>query len=148
MTMTARGTPELLNWELPGNPPMKIQARLLARVSSRREGHNHTEAVPERGWKCSACRWIEIEIFRTHDNTYVVYTLGRSALPDESDRPTVTSTTSPFEVIELLTVRRRIGTPGNTRMSAFVPTQSARALAQAAEHDNRLRDAYENRAID
>lgn len=121
----------------------RYAAALLGDASSRRDEHTHDRErdpyVPPGG-RCSACRWFEVDIYRTDAGTYVVHTVGASVVPGERRRSRVTETTSAYEVIELLTVRPYGKEP-------FITAQSAGALAQAAELDDDVRDAYINRAV-
>ena len=84
-------------------------------------------------------RWFEVDIYRTADGEYVVHTRGCSRLPGEETKRRVVRTTSAFEIIELLTVHHG----GKT----YIPRASARAIAQAAQWDVSVRDAYVNRAV-
>lgn len=141
-----------------------FEGRLLAVVSSQKLTHNdapHTEAggtVP-RGVTCSACRWIELTIYKRRTvempstiqaasitrEDYVVLRVGRSRAPGEHTLERVLETTSAYEVVEFLTVRRPPG--GDRPAETFMPPQHARALAAASQFDIPLRDAYVNRAV-
>ena len=121
-----------------------VEGRLLGFSSSHRDSHNHPLprdlSVYGDTWKCSACRWFEASIIHiTDDETYAVYTVGRSALPGEKPRARVQFTDSAYELVEILTDRRE-GTP---RLSVA----SARCLAQASSTDKDIADAYVNRAV-
>lgn len=122
---------------------------LLAYGSSESNDHRDhptTDYAP-KGVKCSACRWLEVELYRkfpdpanfddTRTSIYVVVTRGPSMVPGERDYEKITFTESEYEVVEVLTVRKTRGT-----QSTFLPPQHARALAQAAAHDEKLREAY------
>jgi hypothetical protein len=108
--------------------------------------HANTDYAP-KGVKCSACRWLEVELYSkfpdqvNEDNgqgsMYVVVTRGPSIVPGERDYEKITFTESAYEVVEVLTVRKTRGT-----QSTFLPPQHARALAQAAAHDDGIKDAY------
>jgi hypothetical protein len=124
---------------------------LLGSGSSRSEVHSdHLGDYAARGTKCSACRWFEVAIYaRIHDRDtglyptvkdYVVHTVGGSVVPREKRFSRIQTTTSPYDVIELVTVRPVDREP-------FIASQSARALAQAADVDDGIRDAYINRAV-
>jgi hypothetical protein len=84
-------------------------------------------------------RWFVVDIFRTSDGVYVVYTQGMSQIEGETTFVRIVQTSSAFEIIELLTVYHN----GKT----YLPRQSARAIAQAAQWDDNVRDAYVNRAV-
>lgn len=112
----------------------------IGNASSKYETHNHdVVAGPLPGQRCSACRWQEVRLFQRHDGWFCVYTVGRSVVPGEKDFIKYRTTQSAFEVIELLTVRNGKNT--------FLPVPAARALAQAAQKNDDIRDAYINRAV-
>jgi hypothetical protein len=135
---------------------IEFQGAILGSASSEHEthrGHPKTTWAPRRV-KCSACRWLEVTIFlsrsgdpKTDDELtygYVVQTVGMSNVPGEVNFERLWTTSSAFEVVELLTVRR--GQPNGTT-ETFIPPQHARALAQAATLDEDIREAYVNRAV-
>lgn len=134
---------EARDWHLPGEDgyDVTIHARLLGVASSERDDHTHEGDRPEPGWKCSACRWLEVRILVTTDRppVYVVHTVGRTIVDGETERVTISETTSPLEVVEILTLRRR--------GQVFLPGPAARALSQAAYRDEELRQAYVDRAV-
>ena len=131
--------------------------RLLAVASSERLTHNHDHPYAPPGKTCSACRWVEVSIYRRditvpvnelahdHREDYVVYTVGRSVVPGEHNIPRIVETASPYEVVEALTVRRPPG--GGRPAEVFMPPQHLRALSAAAQFDAGIRDAYVNRAV-
>lgn len=79
-------------------------------------------------------RWFEITIYKDSDGNYVVHTRGLTKLDGEFTKLRVVKTTSSFEVVELLMVERN-----NER---YVPRDSRRALAQAAQWDDDLMERY------
>lgn len=109
---------------------------------------------------CSRCRWFEARILRveeelvadTHDpalehaepprGRYLVLTYGRSRVPGETDKRRDAWTDSAFEVVEFLVQRDR-----RQNRKPFLPAASARVLAQAAEWDEAVREAFVNRAV-
>lgn len=124
----------------------------------------------EPGTRCSACRWFEVWIFSVEAELvdectcapdyatdrhqsgcgqepprghYLLLTAGRTVVPDEVDKRRSEWTDSPFKIVELLTQR---GQRGGERTS-FLPIASAHALADAAQWDDGVRDAYVNRAV-
>lgn len=138
---------------------LAFEGALVGFASSQRDDHTHRDAgYAAPGQRCSACRWFEVRIFAVSAELvpdpgdpeefendaeprgrYLVLTYGRSEVPGETDKRRAVWTDSPFEVVEALTQRDR-GAP-------FLPTASARALAQAAAYDADLQDAYVNRAV-
>lgn len=84
-------------------------------------------------------RWFEIDLYLTEDDEYVVHTRGRSTIAGESTLSRISRTSSAFEVVELLTV--------NHNGKLYIPRQSSHAMAQAAQWDDDIRDAYINRAV-
>lgn len=133
--------------DLPGfaadDPAGRVTARLLGEGSSKRPYHNHPgDRMPPGASRCSACRWFDVKIFKTVDapDEWLVYSAGFSLMPGEVTIPKVSRTTSAFEVVELMVVR-------NSKDGTIMPRPNARALAQAAGHDELLQDAYLNRAV-
>jgi len=103
------------------------------------DGYAYASQVPGVSKvKCRACRWNDVALYRTDDGAYIVHTRGRTVCPGEVDFGRLARTTSALEVVELLTVRAN---------PPFITLPGARALAQAAEDDDDLHDAYVNRAV-
>lgn len=84
-------------------------------------------------------RWFEVDIYSHSEGGWIVHTQGRSVIDGERTLTRIVQTSSAFEIVELLTV--------NHGGRQFLPSQSARALAQAAQWDDDVRDAYVNRAV-
>lgn len=84
-------------------------------------------------------RWTEVEIYRDTEGVFYVQIVGATQVENEEPRYTLHRTSSAFEVIEVLTA--------HLPTRSYLPRQSARALAQAAQWDNDMRDAYINRAV-
>lgn len=120
------------------------------------------------GERCSACRWFEVRIFLVEceyadDCTcdaadddvngahrddcgeipargkYLVLTYGLTIVPGETHKRRAAWTSSPYEIIEILTQRN-----GG---KAFLPATSAQVIAQAAACDHGIETAYVNRAV-
>ncbi len=92
-------------------------------------------------------RWFEVFIYVDANDEYIVHTVGRSLVVGETDRCRVERTSSPYDVIEILTVsvlssRQASATHGRRAQAPYVPRASARALAQAAEYDDGIQEAY------
>lgn len=135
---------EVRDWDVGADHP--VRAALLAHVTTERGDHDdHPGRHAAPGRRCSACRWIEITILRTTDDTYLVRQVGRTRVPGETTRDRLDETVSPYEVVELLTLRRRDRL--TNAVAPVMPACSARALAQAAARDEAVLDAYENRAV-
>lgn len=84
-------------------------------------------------------RWFVVDIYKSTTGTYVIHTRGMTKVADEITFVRIAETSSAFEVVELLTV--------NHSKKIYIPRQSSRALAQAAQWDDDIRDAYINRAV-
>lgn len=126
--------------------PVTLRGRLLGYGSSRRDYHNHEMPRPAalltndgRPWKCSGCRWFEVRIYHLDDGSYALHTVGMSSLDGEKPLPRLQFTESAYEVIEMLTDKRG--------PVARIPEASARCLAQAANVDDKMNEAYINRAV-
>lgn len=136
-----RGPTESM-WELRDRDDKIVELR-ARRIG---QGTSYAEGKP---------RWFEVDIYVLPDGTYAVHTQGRTTLAGEETRRRIVKTPSPYEVVELLTahlcrdceVRNHMcGDPAH-RKTAYIPRQSARALAVAAQWDDGIRDAYVNRAV-
>lgn len=137
-------------WELPtvieDDPHVRdgvlvIDAKFLGGGNSRQRRHgDHLGVFAGEGERCGVCRWFETRIFQLGPSEYVLHHVGRSIVPGEDDICRHERGYSALEVIELYTIRN----PGE---NPFITRPAARALAQAAGHDDDLRDAYENRAV-
>lgn len=85
-------------------------------------------------------RWTEVDIYREKDTgKFFVHVIGISTQSGETNRYRLDETMSAFEIIELLTA--------HVGGRSYIPRQSARALAQAAQWDKEVREAYVNRAV-
>ena len=76
---------------------------------------------------------------------YLVHKMGHSSRGGEKQLNTLIFTSSPFEVVEVLTIRS--GGNGAVRKEPYLPMPSARCLAAAAAFDDGIKDAYVNRAV-
>jgi hypothetical protein len=139
------------DWELQTRSDewVHLRATLLGMGSSQRDEHSHTPNREVTSNRCPACRWSELYVFRVHGTyavdaqryDYAVYTLGPSIVTGETTRVNLRWASSGFEVVELAMVRR------GDRGAPYLPASSARALAMAADRDERIADAYIHRAI-
>jgi hypothetical protein len=86
-------------------------------------------------WREHKSRWFEVAIYKTSDGEYIVYTKGMTNVPKEITKLRVVRTRSSFEVLQVLEVGRRDEPP-------YIPRDSMRALAQAAQWDDDLMERY------
>ena len=105
----------------------QIIGRLLAEASTYRP---HKQA--------NGKRWLDMKLYKTSDGEYIVYTIICSGNEDEN-RYKIRRTRSPFAVVEYLTLIRE-GKP-------YLPRDAALLLAEAANLDDDIREAYVNRAV-
>lgn len=123
----------------------RVDGKLIGSADSSRTHHNHPgEFVGEdpttgRRGHCSTCRFTEVRIFKT-DMGYAVATMGHTIVPGEVTFSHLRYMKSPHEVIETLTTRN----PGK---EPYLSRSAARALAQAANEDQALENAYVDRAV-
>lgn len=122
-----------------------FKGSMLGVATSEGDYHNHdTDYVLPgkdangRKNKCSACRWHEVAIYLTSEDDFVLHTIGKTIVPGEIDYARLARTSSAFELLELVIVRAN---------PPYLPRTSAQALAQAADKDDRIREAYINRAV-
>ena len=100
--------------------PFRLTGRLLGSGSTHREGKD---------------RWFEVGIYVRTDGKFVLHTVGRSTLPNETPRCRLIITGSSYEVAERLIVSH-----GGR---VYVPGQSLRALTSAAQWDDDMLEALE-----
>jgi hypothetical protein len=115
---------------------------VLGESSSQGQRHNHPGDVSpsrSRDQKCNACRWQETTIYGTSSGDFIAFTVGRSTLPGEVDFANVVQTDSARELVDRLIVK--------SAARPFIPAPAARALAQAADLDDDIADAYDNRPV-
>lgn len=80
-------------------------------------------------------RWFEVDLYyEPHSDTYLVHTQGMSRVAGEQTYARLVRTSSAYEIVELLRVYHN----GKN----YIPRQSMRALAQAAQWDDNVRDVY------
>lgn len=106
-------------------PPMRIRARKLGTGSS-------DDGVRPR--------WFDVDIYeRERDGMYVIHTQGKTRVAGERTYIRIVETMSAFDAVSVLVVHHN----GKT----YIPRQSIRAIAQAAQWDDDMRDAYINRQV-
>lgn len=114
---------------------LEFRGTLLARASSQRPDHNgyavHRDGFAQQFERCSACRWFEVELYRSADPEvrWVAHTAGRSTVPGEDTRYRLRATSDPARVVSFLTVADRDS--GLVR----VPSVTRGALDRAADAD-------------
>jgi hypothetical protein len=86
-------------------------------------------------------RWSEISIFRTEGGSYVVAGVGRTTLPNETDRHWAQVCERPQGVIERLYML-------DHDSSRYLPRTSLQALNQARDRDPALNDAFLVQTVD
>lgn len=125
---------------------VSFTGELLGTATSEGEHHSHPGSqfvqpgrdAQGRKNKCNACRWHEVDIYRTDDGRYILHTVGATTIPGEIELARIISTRSAYELVELTVVRAA---------SPYIPVTSLRALAQAASLDDDVQDAFVNRAV-
>lgn len=147
MTTPTHGPPIedfALKGQLRNAPEITFTGRQLGHGSTHQPFHSGHPDMPftRRGERCGACRWFEVYIYEVIDekSRYLVYTVGRSTIPNEVDLVNAYWTNSAPEILEILTIRKEGSEP-------FLPAPSARALASAAGFDRGIKEAYFNRAV-
>lgn len=121
----------------------RIDGMFLGMGSSHRpnhKGHPATQFAPRRV-HCSTCRWTELRLFKGRDGMLYVVNCGASDVPGERDLIRVSAVRAPFELIESLTTTDR------QTDRTVLPMPARRALAQAASHNDLIRDAYINSPV-
>ena len=123
----------------------KLTGTFLGAGTSYKPDHMYHKGQPyaDKKQRCSRCRWIEVRLFsETATDRYLLVTRGASAVPGETERVTCTLVHGPFQAVEAATTRRE--EPGG---EPFLIRPAAMALAQAAQHDKAVKEAYVNRAV-
>lgn len=146
---------EIREWELPLSNSGRCQWIVGKFIGFGTSGYDSYHSANHAGvpWapqrvKCSYCRWAEIRIFREdgEDGKFHVYRVGMSRVPGEVPFYNLDNYRGPYEVVEALTSRR---TNRQTGLSEPHLAYVARmVLAQAANYDDRMNDAFINRAVD
>jgi len=134
-----------------GEPPTTIHT--IEGRDGQRFNFNGRRLGSGTSWRDGKPRWFEVDIYLAGE-TYIIHTQGRSEVAGETTLSRILRTKSPFEVVEMLTVKK-CNTCGqhscqdrnHSDRRLYLPRQSAHALAQAAQWDDGIRDAYVNRAV-
>lgn len=129
---------------------LNVYAEKLSFASSHLEEHQHRGEIAPPGWRCGACRWFEVTIYRLPEDDsetpqdadvppigarYMVHTVGRSEVPGEIDFTRAAWADTPHKVMELLTQYHN----GVVKL----PEASYQALSEAADLDSPLDEALE-----
>lgn len=122
-----------------------LDGDFLGMGSSNRPFHKHAfPPYAEPKQHCSTCRWMEVRIFQENENPdggersgrYLIVRTGRSIVPDEETRTTFGYQDSGSGVVNALITWNDIG-------QGALPYVERRALEQAAQYDDSIREAYE-----
>lgn len=135
-------------WVLPsGDGVVRIDGTFLGVSTTRQAVHHHRGRAVDVASKCRACRWFEPRIFRENEGRrrYLIHRTGRSRVPGEVTLTSHEWVLTPFEVVEVLTTRRR--DPATGDRTPYLTQPAARVLAQAADLDEDLARAYVGRAV-
>ena len=103
-----------------GERAIVFTGRRLARVTS------HAQDKP---------RWIELALYLTQAQTYVLHGCGRTTLEGEVDRNWVQLADDPEGIIDRLYLFNDLG-------AKYMPNTSRRLLEVASLHDTRLKAAF------
>lgn len=125
-----------LRWDLPLNHGgLEFEGIFLGVASARQDRHAHGGEFTPPGRRCPACRWYEPRIFRetTGAHRYVLYTLGCSDLPGETDRPRYRYAADAYEAIFIMSTPK-----GDTR---FLTSPAMRMFEMAAVRDDEIEEA-------
>ena len=134
-------------WTLPEDDqgPITVRAAFLGVGSSWHRRHaDHPDRFAAKGFRCSACRWFEVRIFRelSGRERFLIHFTGVSQVPGEVHWSRAEYVLTASEVIESLLTRKA---PGGVLRQPFLTGPVARALAQASEFDDELYRAYLDR---
>jgi hypothetical protein len=112
-----------------------------------RRGHPGREYAAKEGERCSACRWIEIRLFRfipeeSRQSFYIVHTTGQTIVPGESPKYTLHKPTPSADTVgEILTVVNRENKPMLSRPARMV-------LSCAAKYDESIAEFWDTYVAD
>jgi hypothetical protein len=117
---------------------LEVFGVFLGVASARQDKHNHGGRFTPQDRRCPACRWYEPRIFRETDGArrYVLYTLGCSDMPGETDRPRYRYASDAHEAIFTMSTPK-----GDTR---FLTAPARSLFEMAARRDDEIRQALEN----
>lgn len=125
---------------------------LLGSTESHQLEHFHEAGRHARkNERCYACRWSEYRIYRVDEwaepitpingtERYVVVSYGVTVVPGERTFRRVDATSSPAEVVQLLTTRK-YGQPPR------ITSAAAKLLARVSDLDEKIQEAWDSRAV-
>ncbi len=110
---------------------LEIDGIFLGVATARQDRHNHGGDFAPEGRRCPKCRWFEPRVFRelTGKRRYVMYTLGCSNMPGETDRPRYRFAADAHEAIFVMS------TVDNERGTRFLSAPAQRMFDMAAQYD-------------
>lgn len=116
-----------------------VEGIALGSGSSRAAVHSHDPAKPPDPYqRCSACRWTQITIVRSRDQSgYVVVSEGMSNVAGEVPYGRVTEAEDSESLIRGLF---RVDQRGGRDPKPFLPRVALRALTASAERDSEIRE--------
>jgi hypothetical protein len=120
---------------------LPVHGVFLGVASARQDKHNHAGEFTPGGRRCPACRWYEPRLFRetAPPRRYVLYTLGCSNMPGETDRPRYRFAEDAYEAIFTMS------TPsGDTR---FLTAPAMALFKMAALHDVEIKEALDRQWV-
>lgn len=131
-------------WDLPleHDKDLEVRGIFLGVASARQDKHNHGGDFTPPGRRCPACRWYEPRIFREtgSERRYVLYTLGCSNMPGETDRPRFRFAADAHEAIFIMSTPK-----GDTR---FLTAPAMKMFEMAAGHDIEIKKALDQQWTD
>lgn len=118
---------------------LTFTGQLLGFASSHNDEHSvHKSQYAPPGWKCSACRWFEVGIYKLHGedletfapHKYIIHTRGQTSVPNETVFGRIKRVESVWKVLNALTQW--------VNNTPRLPEVSLIALEDAAEWDEDL----------
>lgn len=124
-------------WVLPLlDGELEITGTFIGVASARQDKHSHSGPAAPPETRCPACRWYEPRVFRIDETgKYLLYTLGCSDIPGETDIPRYRYAANAHEVIfNMATQHEESGT-------RFLTTPARLMFRMAANHDPDIAEA-------
>jgi hypothetical protein len=132
-------------WHLPLNHrgELTVNGRFMGWAQTKAAVHNHPGDVVQDDRRCPSCRWFEPRLFHDRDNSrYVLYTIGCTDVPGETDRIRYRYAHDLEEAIFTMSVpwEGRGGEPGDRFLSA----PARQMFEQAAQYEPKITDLLRN----